>query len=53
MIKRVIFYLTELKVKMQTVSKFLGKQRSRLLGEISRTSDMQITLPLWQKGKRN
>ena len=25
---------------------------SRMLGEISITSDMQITLPLWQKGKR-
>ena len=26
---------------------------SRLLGEISITSDMQMTLPLWQKVKRN
>ena len=26
---------------------------SRLLGEISRTSDMQMTPPLWQKVKRN
>ena len=26
---------------------------SRLLGEISVTSDMQMTLPLWQKVKRN
>ena len=26
---------------------------SRLLGEISITSDMQITPPLWQKVKRN
>ena len=26
---------------------------SRLLGEISITSDMQMTLPLWQKAKRN
>ena len=25
----------------------------RLLGEISITSDMQMTLPLWQKVKRN
>ena len=25
---------------------------SRMLGEILITSDMQITLPLWQKGKR-
>ena len=26
---------------------------SRLLGEISITSNMQMTLPLWQKAKRN
>ena len=26
---------------------------SRLLGEISRTSDVQMTPPLWQKVKRN
>ena len=29
------------------------KLQSRLLGEISRTSDMQITPPLWQKVKIN
>ena len=29
------------------------KQESRLLGEISITSDMQMTPPLWQKVKRN
>ena len=29
------------------------KLESRLLGEISRTSDMQMTLPLWQKVKKN
>ena len=29
------------------------KLESRLLGEISVTSDMQMTLPLWQKVKRN
>ena len=28
------------------------KLESRLLGEISITSDIQITPPLWQKGKR-
>ena len=27
--------------------------KSRLLGEISITSDMQMTIPLWQKAKRN
>ena len=29
------------------------KLESRLQGEISITSDMQMTPPLWQKGKRN
>ena len=29
------------------------KRESRLPGEISITSDMQITLPLWQKVKKN
>ena len=29
------------------------KLESRLLGEISVTSDMQMILPLWQKVKRN
>ena len=29
------------------------KLESRLPGEISRTSDMQMTLPLWQKAKKN
>ena len=31
----------------------LDKLELRLLGEISITSDMQMTLPLWQKVKRN
>ena len=29
------------------------KLESRLLGEISITSDMQMQIPLWQKAKRN
>ena len=29
------------------------KLESRLLGEISMTSDMQMTPPLWQKVKKN
>ena len=29
-----------------------GLDESRLLGEISITSDMQMTPPLWQKVKR-
>ena len=43
---------------MQSIScEMLGwmnhKLESRLQGEISITSDMQMTPPLWQKGKRN
>ena len=33
--------------------KIAGKKKKRLLGEISITSDMQMTPPLWQKVKRN
>ena len=29
------------------------KLESRLLGEISKTSDMQMTRPLWQKVEKN
>ena len=29
------------------------KLESRMLGEISITSDMQMTAPLWQKVKKN
>ena len=40
-----------------TSYKMLGwmkhKLESRLSGEISITSDMQMTPPLWQKGKKN
>ena len=43
---------------MQSIScKMLGwmkhKLESRLLGEISITSDMEMTPPLWQKAKKN
>ena len=45
-------------IHMQSTSgEMLGwmkhKQESRLPGEISITSDMQMTLLLWQKVKRN
>ena len=30
-----------------------GLEEARLLGEISTTSDMQMTPPLWQKVKKN
>ena len=42
---------------MQSTSEMLGwvkhKLESRLLGELSITSDMQMTGPLWQKAKKN
>ena len=43
---------------MQSTScKMLGwmkhKMESRLLGEVSITSEMQMTSPLWKKAKRN
>ena len=47
-------YLTSLK---STSCEMLGwmkhKLESRLPGEISITSDMQMTPPLWQKAKKN
>jgi len=47
-------YLTSIQ---STSCEMLGwmkhKLDSRLLGEISITSDMQMTPPLWQKVKRN
>ena len=47
-------YLTYIQ---STSYKMLGwikhKLESRLLGEISKTSDMQMIPPLWQKVKRN
>ena len=38
---------------MKTLGWKKHKLESRLLGEISITSDMQMTPPLWQKVKRN
>ena len=38
---------------MQNAGWLKYKLESRLLGEISITSDMQMTQPLWQKVKRN
>ena len=47
-------YLTSMQ---STLCKMPGwmkhKLESRLLGETSITSDMQMTLPLWQKAKKN
>ena len=53
----VYFHPTYFTSMQSTSCKMLGwinlKLESRLLGEISITSDMQIILPLWQKVKRN
>ena len=38
---------------MRNVKLDEAQSESRLPGEISITSDMQVTLPLWQKVKRN
>ena len=50
-------YISYLTYMQSTTCEMLGwtkhKLESRLLGEISITSDMQMTPPLWQKVKRN
>ena len=46
-------YLTYADYIMQNAGLVKHKLKSRLLGEISITSDMQMTLQLWQKVKRN
>ena len=56
-VKAVYYHPTYL-TSMQTTSGEMPnwkkhKLESRLLGEISITSDMQMTSPLWQKVKRN
>ena len=38
---------------MRNVGLEKDKLASRLLGEISITSDMQMTPPLWKKAKKN
>ena len=56
-IKAVYCHLDYLTYTQNTSRKMLGwkkhKLESRLPGEISITSDMQMTPPLWQKAKRN
>ena len=53
----VFCHLTYLTYIQSTSCEMLGwmnhKLESRLPGEISTTSDLQITPPLWQKAKRN
>ena len=57
-VKTVFFFHPAYLTYMQSIScEILGrikhKLESRLLGEISVTSDMQMTPPSWQKAKRN
>ena len=56
-IKAVYFHCVYLTYMESTSWETLGwmkhKLESRLLGEISITSDMQMTPPLWQKAKKN
>ena len=56
-VKAIYCHPVNLTYMESTPSKMLGwmkhKLKSRLLGEVSVTSDMQMTLPLWQKVKRN
>ena len=56
-VKAVYCHPAYLTYMQSTSSKMLGwmkhKLESRLLGEISITSDRQITPPLWQKAKEN
>ena len=47
-------YLTYMKsTSYEMPGWMMHKLESRLLGEISVTSDMQMPPPLWQKAKRN
>ena len=47
-------YLTYMQTTSCEISGWMKhKLESRLPGEISITSDMQMTPPLWQKAKRN
>ena len=56
-VKAVYFHLAYLTYMQSTSCEIPGWMKhnleSRLLGEISITSDMQMTPPLWQKAKRN
>ena len=45
--------ITSWQIDGETMDWKIHKLESRLPGEISITSDMQMTLPLWQKVKRN
>ena len=57
LIKAVYCHLANLTYRQSTSCEILGwmkhRLESRLLGEISITSDMQRIPPLWQKAKKN
>ena len=46
-------YLTYMQIPTMRNAGLKHKLESRLLGEISITSDMQMIPPLWQKAKKN
>ena len=46
-------YIVERAFESEILLYYLTLRDSRLLGEISITSDMQMTPPLWQKVKKN
>ena len=49
-----LFYLTSIQSTSCEMPGWMKhKMESRMLGEISITSDMQMTSPLWQKVMRN
>ena len=56
-VKAVYCHLVYLTYMHSTLCEMLGgmkhKLESRFLGEISITTDMQMTQPLWQKVKKN
>ena len=56
-VKAVYCYPSYLTYMQSTLCEMLGWMKhnleSKLLGEISITSDMQMTPPLWQKVKKN
>ena len=56
-VKAIYYHTADLTYMQSTPCKMLGWMKheleSRFLGEISITSDMQMTPPLWQKVKRN
>ena len=56
-VKAVCCHPTYLTYMQSTSCEMLGwmkhKLESRLMGEISITSDMQMTPPLWQEAKKN